>query len=169
MIEGDYKILKKDGFVIKGLKTTEDKAYKRAMYVIDTLLTNLPYVRRSLSEMEYKVVIVSTDMKLTDFPEYQEFLGQSFHQRTAGKRQFDNVEGMAERVMCAVNESPSNAYISENAFEYFAVATESWFNSYISKQGINGGIHTRELIQQHDPLISELLYRIYGDIEVKPY
>lgn len=54
-----------------------------------------------------------------------------------------------------------NLYINENSFEYWAESTAAWFN--VQWRSRSGGINTRQALEAHDPEISKILKKIYGD------
>ncbi len=54
-----------------------------------------------------------------------------------------------------------NLYINENSFEYWAESTTAWFN--VQWKSRSDGINTRKALEDHDPEISKILKKIYGD------
>ncbi|KAL3139134.1 hypothetical protein ABBQ32_005920 [Trebouxia sp. C0010 RCD-2024] len=53
-------------------------------------------------------------------------------------------------------------YMMENADEYWAEATQSWFDATV-RTDVNDGVNTREKLKKHDPLLATLLMNAYGD------
>ena len=63
------------------------------------------------------------------------------------------------------NLYPKDIYMMADSHEYWAEATQTWFNA-TSRQDVNGGINSRALIKKHDPEISSLLKFVYGEVEM---
>ncbi len=57
-------------------------------------------------------------------------------------------------------------YMMANSHEYWALATQAWFNA-IHRRDVNDGITTRTAIMKHDPEISKILQKVYGTTEIK--
>jgi hypothetical protein len=107
VIKNGYKSITRGGIIYKGTTAVSDIAFKRAQYVVDAMLENIPYVRTRMTEVGYKIVIMGIGQKLTDIPEYEFFKGKKANQSTIGlKRSFDTqVPGMSEYELCVISEN----------------------------------------------------------------
>ncbi|KAK9855747.1 hypothetical protein WJX84_009961 [Apatococcus fuscideae] len=80
--------------------------------------------------------------------------------------------GMTDQQRQAVQSAYSSAkqqslyhpscYSMENADEYWAELTQSWFEATV-RTDVNSGINTRQKVKQHDASIAALLQQMYGD------
>lgn len=60
---------------------------------------------------------------------------------------------------------PKDIYMMASSQEYWAEATQAWFNATV-RRDVNAGINTRESIKRHDPEVAELLELTYGKGEI---
>lgn len=52
-----------------------------------------------------------------------------------------------------------DCYMLQDADEYWAEATQSWFDA-TTRRDVNSGINTREALQQHNPGVAALLRQV---------
>lgn len=57
---------------------------------------------------------------------------------------------------------PKDSYLLTNEQEFFAVLTESWFESTL-RDDLNGGVRSRESVKQKDPLAAKIMLLAWGD------
>lgn len=53
----------------------------------------------------------------------------------------------------------SGCYMLENADEYWAEGSQAWFGATV-RTDVNSGINTRQLLQEHDPQLSQLMLQV---------
>ena len=63
-----------------------------------------------------------------------------------------------------------NTYAATDVEEYWAEATQSWFNCNMHRtvpDGIHGEVSTRDRLKTYDPEISALLREFFGDTPLR--
>ena len=63
---------------------------------------------------------------------------------------------------------PKESYMMADAQEYWAEATQAWFN-VTARKDVNGGYNTRDKIRSRDLALSALLQEVYGDTQIPHY
>lgn len=93
-----------------------------------------------------------------------------------GIKQSDSA--LASRISSAYNNAKSknlwsNTYAATNVEEYFAEATQSWFDCNqkgpIGGNGIHNNIRTRDLLKAYDQTIAQIMAEVYGDTAWRYY
>jgi hypothetical protein len=72
------------------------------------------------------------------------------------------------RLQSAYNHAKQNSlwagtYASENYYEYWAEAAQSWFDCNRVNDAVHGPIDTRDKVKAYDPMIAQLLLKVFGD------
>jgi hypothetical protein len=96
-----WKTDQDDGITYVFASTVSDVALKRAKFVVDHMLENLPDVRASMKKSKFKVEIIAKDQVLSDLPDYASFKGG----RTRDGRDYDTgTRGLGGEDMCSIGE-----------------------------------------------------------------
>ena len=110
---GIFKSIVIDGIIYKGTVDVSNVAFERSKKILDFMLSEVPKVRKELQEIKFSIVIFPPNLKITDMPEYADFKGQTFHQRTQGLRTEDSVQGQTEFHLSSTSEKNLLGYFVE--------------------------------------------------------
>jgi cyclophilin family peptidyl-prolyl cis-trans isomerase len=106
---------------------------------------NDPYSTENILIHEFAHAIHLTGMNALD-PTFDERLAKSFHSATN--------RGLWK-----------STYAASNREEYWAEATQSWFDNNRANDALHNDIDTRDKLKRYDPGVAALCLEVYGDLE----